>query len=221
MGIVALVRANLRVCPISHTKCGEKQIFVLSKRANLYVCSYKNTVLGSQHDNSHSKIFCYVVALLDLLKKSQNLPICIHCVYLHLYLTYLKTMLSNYSKLALSLFFCLLLGQASFAQQDSLLLLLEKEQDTTVSLLPKRMMFTQSTLWGRKGLLRITGLAPLTEKSRTRELKLRRRMLVLHQILGYVTLGGMIGQGIVGSQLYKGNFDVLDAHKKLGLGVRV
>lgn len=128
--------------------------------------------------------------------------------------------LSSLKKLLFSSLF-LLVGQVSFAQQDSLLLLLEKEQDTTVSLLPKRMMFTQSLLWGKKGLLRITGLAPLTEKSRTRELKLRRRMLILHQVLGYVTLGGMIGQGIVGSQLYKGNFDMLNAHKVLGTGLTI
>ena len=55
VGIVVLVRANLRVCPVSHTKCGKKQIFVLSKRANTWVCPYKNTILGSQHDNSYSK----------------------------------------------------------------------------------------------------------------------------------------------------------------------
>lgn len=116
---------------------------------------------------------------------------------------------------------CLCAGQASFAQQDSLLTLLEKEQDTTVSLLPKRMMFTQSLLWGRKGLMRVTGLSPLNEKNRTRELKTRRGMLILHQILGYATLGGMIGQGIVGQRLYKGNFDLLPAHKALATGVSI
>lgn len=115
----------------------------------------------------------------------------------------------------------LLFSQTSWAQTDSLLSILEQGQDTTVSLLPKRMMVTQSLFWGRKGLFRITGLAPLTEKSRERELKIRRRMLLTHQLLGYVTLGGMIAQGVLGQQLYKGNFKALDAHKAVGLGVSI
>ncbi|GAA4468878.1 hypothetical protein GCM10023189_54960 [Nibrella saemangeumensis] len=77
--------------------------------------------------------------------------------------------------------------------------------ETTESqpLLPANMVFTQRALWGQKGLLRVTGLAPLTAAKRERELKLRRTMLKTHQILGFATLGGMIAQGIVGSRLYK------------------
>jgi len=115
-----------------------------------------------------------------------------------------------------------LLPCIGFAQKDSLLTSLEENQDTTVSLLPKRMMFTQSLLWGRKGALRITGLAPLTEKSRTRELKLRRRMLVLHQLLGYVTLGGMVAQGFVGQRLYNHYTpQIKNTHKMLATGVSI
>lgn len=70
-------------------------------------------------------------------------------------------------------------------------------------LLPDRMIFTQRVFWGPRGLLRVTGLAPLTAEKRAKELKFRKTMLKAHQILGFATLGGMIAQGIVGSQLYK------------------
>jgi hypothetical protein len=84
--------------------------------------------------------------------------------------------------------------------QDDLLKDLMQTQDTTTSLLPKKMLFTQRIFWGERGLLR--GVSPLTAVNREKELKLRRGMLVTHQVLGFVTLGGMVGQGIVGSRLY-------------------
>jgi hypothetical protein len=86
-------------------------------------------------------------------------------------------------------------------QTDSLLLSL---QDTTpkTSLLPSRMVFTQRFLWGGKGLMRTTGIMRLNEENRKTELKIRRGMLTAHQIMGYVTLAGMVAQGIVGQSLY-------------------
>jgi hypothetical protein len=96
---------------------------------------------------------------------------------------------------------CMLFIVHSKAQTDSLLLSI---QDTAkkAPLLPAKMIFTQRFLWGEKGLLRVTGFSPLNEENREKELKIRRGMLVTHQILGYVTLAGMIAQGIVGQQLY-------------------
>lgn len=116
-------------------------------------------------------------------------------------------------------FFYLSLSKV-YAQTDSLLNLLA--EDTVVSLLPERMMATQSLLWGNKGLMRITGIAPLTEAARTRELKARRTMLVLHQALGYITLGGMVAQGVIGQRLYN-NFDsnLRNTHRMLGNGITV
>ncbi len=105
------------------------------------------------------------------------------------------------------------------AQQDSLLTLLESGQDTTISLLPERMMPTQRLLWGKRGLFRITGISPLTPKTRERELRMRRRMLTTHQILGYATLGGMIAQGIVGQKVYSGDFNLIKTHKNLAIAV--
>jgi len=107
--------------------------------------------------------------------------------------------------------------------QDDLLGDLMKTQDTTTALLPQKMLFTQRIFWGEKGLLR--PISPLNAANRTKELKLRRGMLVTHQILGFATLGGMIGQGIVGSRLYKAtgnNYSNLkDIHERLGAAVNI
>lgn len=107
--------------------------------------------------------------------------------------------------------------------QDDLLGDLMKTQDTTTALLPQKMLFTQRIFWGEKGLLR--QISPLNAANRTKELKLRRGMLVTHQILGFATLGGMIGQGIVGSRLYKAtgnNYSNLkDIHEGLGAAVNI
>lgn len=69
-------------------------------------------------------------------------------------------------------------------------------------LLPHKMIFTQRALWGKKGLMRVMNLAPLTAEGRARELKVRRTMLVTHQIGGFVTLAGFVAQGLLGAKLY-------------------
>ncbi|MGA2623542.1 MAG: hypothetical protein ABSF91_06770 [Bacteroidota bacterium] len=57
-------------------------------------------------------------------------------------------------------------------------------------LLPDNMSFVERGLWGESGLLRSVGLAsPLTPEVRKSELSLRRTMLTVHQIGGFVTLG--------------------------------
>ena len=45
-------------------------------------------------------------------------------------------------------------------------------------------------------------VAPLTPEGRAKELKVRRTMLVAHQIGGFVTLAGFIAQGLLGAKLY-------------------
>ena len=69
-------------------------------------------------------------------------------------------------------------------------------------LLPHKMIFTQRAFWGPKGLLRVMKIAPLTPEGRIHELKVRRTMLVMHQIGGFVTLAGFVAQGILGAKLY-------------------
>ena len=69
-------------------------------------------------------------------------------------------------------------------------------------LLPDHILISQRLFWGKKGLLRITNAAPLTVEGRAKELKVRRTMLKLHQIGGFVTLAGFVAQGIIGAKLY-------------------
>ncbi|GAB4037022.1 hypothetical protein [Spirosoma jeollabukense] len=73
----------------------------------------------------------------------------------------------------------------------------------TPELLPHKMLFTQRAFWGPKGLLRTLNVAPLTSEGRIKELKVRRTMLVAHQIGGFVTLAGFVAQGLLGAKLYK------------------
>lgn len=69
-------------------------------------------------------------------------------------------------------------------------------------LLPHKMLFTQRAFWGPKGLLRTMKIAPLTPEGRIHELKVRRTMLVAHQIGGFITLAGFVAQGFLGAKLY-------------------
>lgn len=125
---------------------------------------------------------------------------------------------------------CLLLSLSTQAQDttrvqkptaaDSLLTELFDSNATAQPLLPERMVFTQRAFWGQKGLLRLTGLAPLNSESRQKELKIRRTMLVGHQIMGFVTLAGMITQGILGANLYNAQGNdytrIRNAHETVG-----
>lgn len=85
-----------------------------------------------------------------------------------------------------------------------------------ISLLPSSMVFTQRLLWGEKGLMRKTNLMPLSVENREKEMKVRRKMLLAHQVIGYATLAGMVAQGVLGTQLYKGNYDLKDTHELIG-----
>lgn len=95
----------------------------------------------------------------------------------------------------------MILSSALYSQTDSLL---NSLQSPTVAapqeLLPKKMLFTQRLAWGEHGFFR--GGKPLTPEIREMDMKMRRKMLVTHQILGIATLGGFIGQAIVGPKLY-------------------
>lgn len=102
-------------------------------------------------------------------------------------------------------------GQVSESLFDEI-----ENKPSEVKLLPESMIFTQSILWGEKGLMRKTNLFPLSIESREREMKIRRGMLTAHQLIGYATLLGMIGQGITGVQLYNENKGVKDLHESIG-----
>lgn len=64
--------------------------------------------------------------------------------------------------------------------------------------LPEGMPLNTRLLWGRKGLLRMLGLAPAT---RRRELEIRRTMLQWHQRLALVTFAALTTQVILGEVL--------------------
>ncbi len=104
----------------------------------------------------------------------------------------------------------------------------DMEQEEMIPMLPDKMLFTQRFLWGENGLLRRAEWAPLSPIQRSKEIELRRKMLVTHQVLGYVTLASMIAQGIIGGKLYNGNFDsareyqrVKSAHQTMAAVVNV
>ncbi|SDL42995.1 hypothetical protein [Siphonobacter aquaeclarae] len=93
------------------------------------------------------------------------------------------------------------------------------------ALLPPKMIVTQRLLWGSKGFMRTTGMAPLTPEGRAHELKIRRSMLVSHQVAGFVTLAGFIAQGIVGAKLYNATGSeysrLKSTHETIGTAVNI
>jgi hypothetical protein len=100
------------------------------------------------------------------------------------------------------------LERASFGQPRSLVLQSDvgtlasigaaSVQDQTLpppvkpKLLPDNMSFMERGLWGENGFFRGIGIAsPLTPEARKNELALRRTMLSIHQIGGFLTVGLM------------------------------
>ena len=93
----------------------------------------------------------------------------------------------------------------------------EEEIKENEKLLPNRMIFTQSVLWGKKGLFRKTGISALNKEQRIKELKVRKVMLKTHQYIGYFTLAGMIAQGFLGGKLYNNwERNLYNTHKTVG-----
>ena len=116
------------------------------------------------------------------------------------------------------IFLTFFIFQAVVAQERDALLegLFEEEMTMEEQLLPQKIIFTQSLLWGKNGLFRKTGISKLSVEQREKELKVRNIMLKSHQIIGYLTLAGMVAQGIMGGKLYNGGYDLYNAHKTLG-----
>ena len=117
-----------------------------------------------------------------------------------------------------TIFFILLIFPSLNAQDREVLLegLFEEKIEEEQQLLPQKMVFTQSLFWGENGLFRKTGISKLSIEQRGKELKVRNVMLKFHQIIGYLTLAGMVAQGIMGGRLYNGDYELYDTHKTLG-----
>lgn len=110
-------------------------------------------------------------------------------------------------------------AQVDTLQTNNLLNDLTSTTNDRVPLLPDHFLFTQRLLWGQKGLMRNFNYFQLSTEERQQELKIRRTMLVTHQILGFATMGAMVAQGIVGAKLYNGNIGLKDTHEALAAGV--
>ena len=110
----------------------------------------------------------------------------------------------------------IILCQQMVLAQDDLFAQLESENPPEESLLPPKMLVTQRIFWGENGLLRKTKLAPLNKMNREKELKIRRKMLKAHQVLGFLTLTGMAVQGFMGNKLYRGKRNWYKEHKTIG-----
>jgi hypothetical protein len=118
---------------------------------------------------------------------------------------------------------CLFCAQPLAAQSDSLLqqLISANHVDSSLIQPPTKMLFTQRVLWGTGGLLKNRYSGNDLVANRKMDLKIRRTMLQLHQIGGFVTIGGMLAQGIIGSQLYKGDYKVRELHENMGMAVNL
>ncbi len=121
----------------------------------------------------------------------------------------------------------IILKSAAFAQTDTNnissddLLMEISENEDSVNLLPSKFLITQKIFWGNKGLMRNFEKFELSPESRELELKIRRKMLVAHQITGIITLGGMVAQGIIGQKLYNGDYSLKEVHEGLAAGVNI
>ncbi len=90
----------------------------------------------------------------------------------------------------------------------------EVESVSLLDSLPANMPLSKKLLWGKNGLIRKFNLAP---NSRVEEIKLRSKMLQLHQKLGLLNVGLMGLQMYLGSDMYKKqNRDNASAHRYLG-----
>ena len=107
----------------------------------------------------------------------------------------------------------------SFSQTDSLLNSLQDTSQVKQDLFPKKMLLTQRWAWGEHGFMR--GGAMITPEMRESDMHIRRKMLIAHQVLGIVTMAGMVGQAIVGPKLYDDphNRSLKNLHSTLALTV--
>jgi hypothetical protein len=74
-------------------------------------------------------------------------------------------------------------------------------QEEKPKLLPDKISFGEKIFWGESGVFRGLGIAsPLTPEVRKRELTVRRAMLTMHQIGGFLALASMIGTAWTGQR---------------------
>ena len=118
-------------------------------------------------------------------------------------------------------YFVLFTISVNYSQEKEDLFNLISNEEKKIELLPQKMIFTQSLLWGKKGLLRKTRISELNLENRQKELRLRKSMLTAHQAIGYLTLASMIAQGIIGGKLYNGDESLRSTHNTMGKVVNI
>jgi hypothetical protein len=134
-----------------------------------------------------------------------------------------KYLNSTYLLRVILLFLFIVSLHKAQAQTDSLLqtLLVDEKIDSQL-IAPSKMLFTQQLVWGNNGIFKNRyGSVQDPIERRKIDLRIRRKMLQIHQIGGFVTLGGMLAQGIVGSQLYNGSYKLKQTHEALGAAVNL
>jgi hypothetical protein len=83
-------------------------------------------------------------------------------------------------------------------------------------LMPQNVSWMENALWGESGLVRKIGIAgDLTPKVRKHELSVRRTMLTMHQIGGFVTWGMMIASCYTGQRVLNGDRQISSTHETL------
>jgi len=74
-------------------------------------------------------------------------------------------------------------------------------KEETPKLLPDKISFGEKLFWGESGVFRGLGIAsPITPEVRKHELTVRRAMLTMHQIGGFLALASMIGTAWTGQR---------------------
>jgi hypothetical protein len=91
-------------------------------------------------------------------------------------------------------------------------------QEEKPRLLPDNISFGEKVFWGENGVFRGLGIAsPLTPEVRKHELAVRRTMLTMHQIGGFIALASMIGTAWTGQRTIDlpRNKALKNAHQKM------
>lgn len=91
-------------------------------------------------------------------------------------------------------------------------------QEEKPKLLPDNISFGEMVFWGENGVFRGLGIAsPLTPEVRRHELAIRRTMLTMHQIGGFLALASMIGAAWTGQRTIDlpRNKALKSAHQKM------
>ena len=91
-------------------------------------------------------------------------------------------------------------------------------QEEKPKLLPDKISFGEKIFWGEHGVFRGIGIAsPLTPEVRKHELSVRRAMLTMHQIGGFLALASMIGTAWTGQRTLNdpGNRALKNDHQKM------